>query len=422
MDRHQLFLKIIDTLHSKGIKEDRIHEHEDYIMYVFDSDSEYVKANFRRLQAEIKEKGWKTEGEVMSPTVLDTYALIYRPKTNSIHYNKRTSGYMHSFHKKRYYPVVKTTPLPAFTDKGLWGFNFKRKPRRLKGGFNMVSTSGEGKLIVQAILGIDYDWSNFQVGHKFFQDTKDKYEMLERYSGARVPKALRFLCDEDLLKLCQVVEPNDMNKLCQVMSANKEARFSNLTDVMKMVFNIRDSHFVSDFIGDHVALKKKLNLKASSVKRMEEEHRRMTRERALRGIKKITVWDKYRNALEKIDPEVKWELIENAERLLEETQNMSHCVASYGDKINQGNCAIFHLEYKGEPWTLEVVERTQNRFGTQMKGLANNQLKGIRNALPSSDLEYIINHALDFTWQSIAEEQVALAEEQHHNGELDLGF
>jgi hypothetical protein len=399
MDNQDLFKTILDVFHLKGWTELRVTTHEDYIMHTFDRSDPSVKPRIMAARAAIKEKGWATPkslGCVESQFVADPpkseqiferfVRLIYRPKSGNISLNEMQLGFGFSYSKQRHYPICKSIPKLSLTEKGLWFFNLSRKPRVLMGGMASVWGPVEDHVdwMARVVMGIDYEWKYFKNSWKNFLGTRDKYEMLERVHGARIPKALRYLTDRDLERLVRVIKPNDMNRLCQALIAvPKEIESPTLERIMAQVYATAEStppyYIINDWIDDHVVLGQKMNLKISSVKRIMDTHRRMSYARALKNTKFVKPHEKYRNVLAEIDPEVSVEFIRGKDRLLDETVKMSHCVATYADRINTGKSAIFHLEYQGIPYTLEICHKEQV-LNLQPQSFTRNQLWGYGNS------------------------------------------
>ena len=59
---------------------------------------------------------------------------------------------------------------------------------------------------------------------------------------------------------------------------------------------------------------------------------------------------------------------------------MESCVDTYSQDINDGKCAIYHVVHEGMNYTLEVGRRDDG-------ALCAKQLKGVRNATPSEELQ-----------------------------------
>ena len=109
----------------------------------------------------------------------------------------------------------------------------------------------------------------------------------------------------------------------------------------------------------------------------------------LKGVKNIKTHDVYKDALK--DFAYEYELIDDKERLIQESIEMSHCVATYADRINNGYCGIFSIMYEGSRYTLEVV---QSMFSDEKKALSYNQLKGKFNSAPPAGLVEAVNNVL----------------------------
>lgn len=394
MDKKPLFNKILATLHKKGWVTLRVVEHEDYIMHTFDRTALDMSMAVTALKEYISANGWKAPKIPVDPDKSESYttymlsanargmvapvarkyiSLIYRPKKDSISLGQMEMGFGWNSKALRYYPLRKTMPLLNYSDSGVWLFNWQKKPRVLKGGD--IRSRHDDPIpehvdwAARDIMGIDYDWRQYDLTWKNFMGTKDRFEAIERAYGVRIPKAMKVLSPKDLVRVAQVINPNDMNKLCQAIAKNPEWSKENTTvglgTVIATAMNVDNPWVLNDWIDDHVALKQKMNLKISSIKRVQDMHRRMSYARAIKNTKYVKPHNKYKDVLKEIDPAVSVEFIKSKNRLLDETVKMSHCVATYADKINRGESAIFHIEYLGLPYTLEVVEgRNLNRvFG-----------------------------------------------------------
>jgi hypothetical protein len=232
-------------------------------------------------------------------------------------------------------------------------------------------------------------------------NAKSEYEPLERYTGVKIPAVLKKAVHlhelADLYK--SIKDYNEINKICQFIAANPDIvtaysygigdkqKISLYNLISHMLFGDGTYHWlIADSISDCKSLKERaLSLKITSLKRWQEEHQRKSRLRMLKGVANIKTADVYRNALEGLEYE--YELINDKERLIQESLEMSHCVATYANKINSGQCGIFSIMYEGNRYTLEVCKSDESM-------LYANQLKGKYNALAPHKLEHDIKNLL----------------------------
>lgn len=423
MDNQELFKKILNTFYEKGYTELRVITHEDYIMHTFDWTSPEEALKVRERAQAIRDNGWaqpkpapllnklpNTDDPFRDyvqesnyqgiPRAVNTWvSIIYRPKKDAISVNELQLGYGYNSHKHRWYPIKKSTPKLSYSSTGLWHFNGNRQPRVLKGGFE----ASHGVIVpyvdwvVRDILGISYDWKGFKFTWKNFVGTADQFELLEKMYGARIPKALRYLSADDLQTLVKVIKPNDMNRLCQVLASEPKGPgiigTPSLATLLTKLFGTGDYHTIRDWIEDHESLGEKMNLSISSLKRIQDMHRRMSYARVIKDVKYVKPHAKYAQVLTAIAEDVSVEFIRTKDRLLDETVKMAHCVATYAHKINNGDSAIFHLEYQGIPYTLEVCDKEQVLNITPRQFLRN-QLRGFANSEAPAELIFKIDQAL----------------------------
>jgi len=65
-------------------------------------------------------------------------------------------------------------------------------------------------------------------------------------------------------------------------------------------------------------------------------------------------------------------LINSRSGLLQESELMHNCVDDYACDINAGECAIYHVDYQGDGYTLEVRQDAKGRLKiAQLMGVAN---------------------------------------------------
>lgn len=118
-----------------------------------------------------------------------------------------------------------------------------------------------------------------------------------------------------------------------------------------------DRGIIKDYVNMVDDMGEKLNLDIKSFQRLRELHNDIGHRYTLKKISgKLTVDEDYK--LIKFDhPDYKVKMISDIDTLVQEGLTMKHCVVSYFEKINNGQCAIFHIDKKGDGgdgWTIEV--------------------------------------------------------------------
>jgi hypothetical protein len=408
MQKKELYNRLIDEykqLPHSSYKATWTEEVESHCFgYAYNSDLSETKALF-------KENGWKsnpsTDAEFYKlqckGKTLNTYlTVLYDIAKDKISIALFQVGYAYSVRKLRYYPIKEN--LPAFCwSKHMYMFakiQGKLVPRIqmgtiVLGGFPQYGTKATEILMNTKIAG-----SGLGISYRHYMNAKSEYEPLERYAGVKIPAVLKkFVYLHELIDLYKSIKDyNEINKICQFIAANpdivKEYMFGTGDEQKISLYNLI-SHMlfgngtynwlIADSIGDCKSLRERaLSLKVTSLKRWQEEHQRRSRLRMLKGVANIKTADVYRNALEGL--EYKYELIDDKERLIQESLEMSHCVATYANKINSGHCGIFSIMYEGNRYTLEV--------GKVDKYLCSIQLKGKFNAIAPEQLQYKVNNVL----------------------------
>lgn len=422
MSKQLIVERILAVLKRNGWQEPTIIKYEEGTVWSFDITGHLDRSIWINTQQHVKENGWRTPlprpyqstevPEFMRSThvptagILTHVSIAYRHEKDTISITERKFGIAWNSIKKRYYPSKRIVNKLSYTPKGLWTFGQKdRKPRVLMGG-NAAHTGRVEDYVdwaVKEILEINYDWQGFKASWKHFLNTRNEFDFLEKKYGVRLPKAFRALSTFDMCKAAEIINPQDFNRLCQIISAHNwhQERKVSLDHLLTRAMGITDNHMIRDWMDDHLHFKQKLNLKINSIKRLQEEHRRMSYARSLEKFEVVTPHEKYWDILSQIDPSVKVELIMTKERLLDETVKMAHCVATYGAKINRGDAAIFHIEYLGVPYTLEVSEINLPLYttatGTKHLGFYRQQIRGFANDVGCDGPPQSLKNAIDIT-------------------------
>lgn len=134
--------------------------------------------------------------------------------------------------------------------------------------------------------------------------------------------------------------------------------------------SVQHDYLVDDYIRISKLLKRKIKIKYNSRKKLKEEHDRLSREYEIKGMK-VPKKSKF-NKLRKMLPN-DFEWIKNKQRIVQEGNNMDHCVATYAEKVNKDKCAIYSLLYKPTNirYTIEFVTDNQNYKIAQIQGRGN---------------------------------------------------
>lgn len=114
---------------------------------------------------------------------------------------------------------------------------------------------------------------------------------------------------------------------------------------------------------------KKVNLKIKSIKRIFEEHDKLTKEMYEKETPtiKINKNSKFKNL--KLSDE--FEKIKTKKRLIQETREQKHCVWSYAKDINKDKCMIYSTIFEGNRYTLEIRINRKKYKLAQIKGFGN---------------------------------------------------
>ena len=124
--------------------------------------------------------------------------------------------------------------------------------------------------------------------------------------------------------------------------------------------NEDDLILIKDYIQMSIALKQKINLKFRSINKIKEAHNDLSILYARKNVGKVEIpKDSKFNTLEKTLPK-DFKRIKSSKAIKLEGDWMHHCVASYWEKVNRDTCAIFHLTYNNEEYTIEFgMEKEQ---------------------------------------------------------------
>lgn len=410
MIKKELFNKLIDEfkeLPHSSYKATWTEEVETHCFgYVHNRDLSEAKELF-------KQHGWKHTQELYTAfsilsscrkTIKTYLTVLYDTAKDKISISTFETGYDYSYRKQRFYPLRRNTPLFCWS-KHMYMFintvNGKSVPRIQMGTISFGGFPDYSRKATEIFMNTKIAGLGLGLSYRHHMNAKTPFDVIENYTGVKVPKILKNCCiPYQVVDLYRALKDyNEVNKICQYIAKNsKELEYymiENKIDLHVLLSKILFDHaqynwLVADSIGDCKALKERtLSLKVPSLKRWQEEHQRKTRLRMLKGVKNIKTHDVYKDALK--DFAYEYELIDDKERLIQESIEMSHCVATYADRINNGYCGIFSIMYEGSRYTLEVV---QSMFSDEKKALSYNQLKGKFNSAPPAGLVEAVNNVL----------------------------
>jgi hypothetical protein len=319
--------------------------------------------------------------------------ILYNKQKDKISLSSFEVGYKWSDQKKRFYPVRITTPLWCYS-KHIYVFPKKGQVRYMKSTY--IPEIACDLQIMQEVLGINFNPS-LHVLTKYYVGASNDWDIIYNIHKTRIPKALKVFRPDQVLTLCDVLENHgELNKICQYLASNPNLEddlafddHESLFEVVAMVMKMESSKswLIRDWVLDHKALGKKLSLRVTSEKRIEDEHKKLSRERMLRGVKAVKVSEKYKD-LFKDASNLNVEIVDNKARLIQESYEQDHCVATYANQINSGHCAIFSIPYNGQRYTLQVDQTYRNV-----------QFKGLRNCEPPEELSTMVEDYL-FQWRA----------------------
>ena len=338
--------------------------------------------------------------------------VMYDTKEDKIAVSNFATGYDFAFHKKRFYPVRKKDHVLTYTKKI---YTFTRRARannavqpgkgvRLAKGCNVsdkLEKCTHLAEIKQIMMGIDYAPEINETCEKFLGTTSN-YDVIEKVHKIKLPKVLCGFEPKELHRLISVLrDKNELTQLCMYIKSGKKKEYEAhdlmllLTHMMFAGSDLRynynhEVYLIRDYIDGCIKLKKTMSIKMKSLKRVKEEHQRMSREIMLMGIKEFKVHEDYINMFK--DFPIQAELIQDKKRLLQESWDLEHCVGTYHGQINKGSCCIISIPWEGEQYTLQVSRDVyalgplKDKHGFKMV-----QLRGQRNKSAPAELTKLID-------------------------------
>lgn len=239
--------------------------------------------------------------------------------------------------------------------------------------------------------------SNIKINDIWKYNTK--VELLKgNIKNVEVPKKfnkLRLHTGFLMLKASKYIDKNDMQKLYILDDKVEFLYRCSLKDQIIELFTLYYIHTLKHenmdcdsiydykgYISDYIIMtinfskSKKVNLKIKSVKRILEEHDRLTKEMYEKETPTIKI--KKNSKFKNLKMSYEFEKIKTKKRLIQETREQKHCVWSYAEDINKDKCMIYSTIFEGNRYTLEI------RINRKKYKLA--QIKGFRNSLAPQEL------------------------------------
>ena len=391
--RLEIFKELCDyvrTSNAQSPSEPKITETDEYISYCL-LINDFNRDDLALLKPYIKENGYKQQLVYNKPNWSSNYVVseaydrymtvLYNKEKNKISVNLFDVGYKWAHSKKRYYPLKRKTHIVTLSNTL---YIIKQKNRNFAGGVRVYRGEGVDNNIIKILCNLPWLPSNlYDVTYRGLVNTNSPIEAIEKQYGVKIPKIIQntFLRQE-MVTMCRLFDEKDFNKICQILNNVKESEKSvttvaTLDDVMVKIWipgsgqatYWNDLSLVRDYIVECYRLKIKPSMKMKSRARLETEHRRTTALLMAQGIPEIKPFDCYKDLLAELP--YKHEFITKKKRLIQESVEQSHCVASYAHKINSGACGIYSILYDNKKWTLELNKSNKGFMIAQCKGLRN---------------------------------------------------
>lgn len=396
MKKKELFYKVIAYMEDKYKAKPTRKCFEDYVLYSFkitdgrlSRAKEIIKAN-KESPKDLKLGGNRLYAKIVDDANIrfdiniipqiridcyDSYITIkYNKVKDSISVACFNTGYRLASNKDIIYPFKEHINVLCYSKHLYYLYSDKRKTKvncvRILTGRSPLF--GDLIEITNILLQRhpEADFGFLKESYKYFIGTKDAVQVIENRLGIKIPKALRGFIPEDLNVLFSVLEDtNQANKICQMISKHKTeinnpaniTQDNTLYTYIGLALGISQYWLVRDWMKELYVLGKKTNLSITSEKRIREEHTRNSRIVTLMGVKAIKTADIYKQIMNEF-PIPEAELIDHKDRLLQEGIEQDHCVVTYADSINKGNCAIISMMYNDKRYTMEVKYTNKSKF------------------------------------------------------------
>lgn len=378
-------------------------ETKDYIITTFQKKDnltvveDIIKANTKPMKHDdMLSMMEKPEFKFHSAWTKDYFSIKYDKIKDKISTNSFSRGWSFAFHKKRFYPINQKT-LGVCYSKNLYCFHYKTNKPRIMLASHLSNYDFLTLNLVKMLINIDFT-PGLAVPLSKFINVKDEWVVLEKKLNIKIPKILKTYNIQDVYKLYSVLKnPNEISTLCKYISQintrqsetedfsiitinniKNNSRHNLMALVSEMMISDDYYYLISDYINELFQLKDKtFSFKIKSVKRLQDEHRKTSKRVMMKGIKNIKVSDIYTEVFKTFP--IKAELITTKKRLLIESIEQDHCVATYANKINNGESCIISIFWENKPYTLELSH-------SKKRGFTLPQCRGYRNCMPPESL------------------------------------
>lgn len=221
--------------------------------------------------------------------------------------------------------------------------------------------------------------------YKQYWEHMTGYSYIPNISVQTILNLNRILTKEQLVLF---INREDVQRIL-IPNPHKEFDFTWLySTILKLAENnkhINSYTIVCDCVRMARVLREPIKLKIKSWSKMLEWHEKLRKRYLLRDLEDIQVDPVYPTL--NADCSYVIEKIETKERLAKEAIELHHCVNSYTDRINSGDCAIYSILDGKQRYTAEVVHENQ-QFKLR-------QLRGNCNSAPPPELEEFLTKLLD---------------------------
>ena len=214
-----------------------------------------------------------------------------------------------------------------------------------------------GKLIMDGLLKVDDKSKNVLFSMKYMKES-------EFYNIHNYQKRTEYMNDE-IASLNHI----DIKKFLTLIILDKLILDSEISPNEDLAMY----QHIMDYINMCVDMKRKISLTYRSYKKILQAHDKLNEEYMIQCTPKIIVpKDTKFKLLRKTLPD-NFEWIKTRKRLVKEAQTMHHCVATYANKINRDQCAIysFRSPKTNERYTVEFCFRHQKYYIRQIYGKFN---------------------------------------------------
>lgn len=211
-----------------------------------------------------------------------------------------------------------------------------------------------GKLIMEGILKVDNKSKNVLFSMKYMKESEfyniHNYQKRTEYMNDEIPP----LNHIDIKKFLTLII---LDKLILDSEISPDEDFAMYQHIM-------------DYINMCVDTKHKISLTYRSYKKILRAHNKLNEEYMIQRTPKIIVPKntKFKSLRKALPDNFEW--IKTRKRLVKEARIMHHCVATYANKINHDQCAIYSFvsTRTNERYTVEFCFRCQKYYIRQIYG------------------------------------------------------